>query len=768
MFMMTGRREFWATFSGFFPGFFSGPVFSALVAPPPPLTAPPPPEKKKPTKKNSFEGLARECVPHGLGVMTFGNGTGAGFHFADVKRGDTFEGEFMTGFAHGLGQLTQPSRGEVFIGEFFAGQKHGCGVRVPMEPLWELVRRGADPLEAYRRTHKAILQNVEFRTWYRGQPLGSDGEDEHVFVAARDDLEPALVSAAKTAIHDQKLRTWTSLTPEEKALDRVAAVFERIRRDDGFAVGEGSGAPTGRRGKAEQRGVAKAGGPGSGYRLPYAPRDGTDNSVDLLVGNTTDGGFGFGWKRRPELGSRASVRLVAKGRRARAKEQDDKEAVLGAMTLNPTTGLSVKDYLEGREADYNALLAATLAATAASEQKKKHKNGEEEEEGGGVSLPSTAAIKAAALGRPQPKQGGAKGIPKGGPIEGLLYPEPDSSEAAADAAFAEAVKKHTAAVGKSAALRRAADAALREETRALGRDFDPREPRNRRAEKGLGVADSDTRFETESDVMELCDLAEILGTVEEAGEIVAKARQWRWKPYGEVTLRYANDARGAPVETMQDPLHYPHGTKFLAPGPLGQCHPIPDDPAVREQLKRAAHNHALIFEQYNLDWDPEPGSAQYIVDQRVRRAKELHERQARRVEDEVLRAEAEERAAAGGGSSGAQPAALLAEAAGPGASVAPPPPLASVSLSAAPREALALSAAALGDASRAVLRTLERAARRAPPRAFGGAGGLASASASASASSAAAPTVRQAEQRRRARAARRERMLLSVTDGLLF
>lgn len=25
----------------------------------------------------------------------------------------------------------------------------------------------------------------------------------------------------------------------------------------------------------------------------------------------------------------------------------------------------------------------------------------------------------------------------------------------------------------------------------------------------------------------------------------------------------------------QDPLHYPHGTKFLAPGPLGQCHPIP-------------------------------------------------------------------------------------------------------------------------------------------------------------------------------------------------
>lgn len=28
---------------------------------------------------------------------------------------------------------------------------------------------------------------------------------------------------------------------------------------------------------------------------------------------------------------------------------------------------------------------------------------------------------------------------------------------------------------------------------------------------------------------------------------------------------------------LQDPLHYPHGTKFLAPGPLGQCHPVPGD-----------------------------------------------------------------------------------------------------------------------------------------------------------------------------------------------
>jgi hypothetical protein len=696
--------------------------------------------------------------------MTFGNGTGGGFHFADVRRGDTYEGEFQAGFAHGLGQLSQPSRGEVYVGEFFAGQKHGCGVRVPMEPLWELVRRGADPLEAYRATHKAILQNTEFRTWYRGQPLGSDGEDEHVFVAARDDFEDPLVAATKAAVHDQKLRSWASLTPEEKALDRVAAVFERVRRDDGIALGAQEGVRSGKRAAAEDRGKVKRGGPGSGLRLPYQRRPRSEDSIDLMNGNTTDGGFGPGWKKRPEAGSRLAARAAAKGRKNRARERADREAVLGRYTVNPTTGLNLRDYLDGREADYNALLAATLAANAQQKAGGGGEGGGEGAGGGvaGLSNVSRAALKAAAKGREQPK--GSKFSPPKGAVDALLYPDPTPSELAADAAFEREAAARGGAIKKSAALRRAAEDALAREKRALGDDFDPLNPRNRRAEKGLGDRDSDTRFETESDVMELCDLAEILGTVEEAGEIVAKARQWRWKPYGEVTLRFSNDARGAPIETMQDPLHYPHGTKFLAPGPLGQCHPIPDDPGVREQLKRAAHNHALVFEQYNLDWDPEPGTAQYVVDQRIRRARELHERQAKRVEEEVVRAEAEEeRAQKAGGGGGAQPAAVLAEA--PVVAPSPPPPLASMSLSAAPREALALSAAALGDASRAVLRTFERAARRAPTRLF--AAPAVAAGGRRQQEAAAPPTLRQAELRRRARVARRARLLLSA-DGLGF
>jgi hypothetical protein len=41
-------------------------------------------------------------------------------------------------------------------------------------------------------------------------------------------------------------------------------------------------------------------------------------------------------------------------------ESEDKEAILGADILNPTTGLSLKDYLEGKEQDHNELLVRSL------------------------------------------------------------------------------------------------------------------------------------------------------------------------------------------------------------------------------------------------------------------------------------------------------------------------------------------------------------------------------------------------------------------------
>jgi hypothetical protein len=45
---------------------------------------------------------------------------------------------------------------------------------------------------------------------------------------------------------------------------------------------------------------------------------------------------------------------------------------------------------------------------------------------------------------------------------------------------------------------------------ALEAEDDPYAPRSRSAERNWAAEDSETRFETESDVMELCDLAETL------------------------------------------------------------------------------------------------------------------------------------------------------------------------------------------------------------------------------------------------------------------
>ncbi len=54
-------------------------------------------------------------------------------------------------------------------------------------------------------------------------------------------------------------------------------------------------------------------------------------------------------------------------------------------------------------------------------------------------------------------------------------------------------------------------------------------------------------------------------------------------------------------------------------GPLGQCHPIPDDQGIRSEMLRAAKNYAHIYSLYNFDYDPEPGSVQWKIDQRIKR-----------------------------------------------------------------------------------------------------------------------------------------------------
>lgn len=52
----------------------------------------------------------------------------------------------------------------------------------------------------------------------------------------------------------------------------------------------------------------------------------------------------------------------------------------------------------------------------------------------------------------------------------------------------------------------------------------------------------------------------------ELDSIVTRARMFQHKPDGQVATLMMEDGQGAPIPSMQDPMHYPHGTKFLAPG----------------------------------------------------------------------------------------------------------------------------------------------------------------------------------------------------------
>jgi hypothetical protein len=48
-------------------------------------------------------------------------------------------------------------------------------MKIDMSPFYYLVERGIHPVAAYQRSYKRIMKEIEFRTWYRGQPLGDAG-----------------------------------------------------------------------------------------------------------------------------------------------------------------------------------------------------------------------------------------------------------------------------------------------------------------------------------------------------------------------------------------------------------------------------------------------------------------------------------------------------------------------------------------------------------------------------------------------------------------
>ncbi|KAK9850798.1 hypothetical protein WJX84_009215 [Apatococcus fuscideae] len=109
-------------------------------------------------------------------------------------------------------------------------------------------------------------------------------------------------------------------------------------------------------------------------------------------------------------------------------------------------------------------------------------------------------------------------------------------------------------------------------------------------------------------VVNSCHIHEVRGVLEEMDTVLTKTRMFAHKPDGEVTWMALRDAQGNPAPVMQDPMHYPHGTGFLAPGPMGQCHPLPENEELKDEMRKHARNHARIFNMYNFDYDPAPKS----------------------------------------------------------------------------------------------------------------------------------------------------------------
>eukprot|EP00878_Enallax_costatus_P040983 GHUV01047410.1.p1 GENE.GHUV01047410.1~~GHUV01047410.1.p1 ORF type:complete len:403 (+),score=127.19 GHUV01047410.1:585-1793(+) len=400
-------------------------------------------------------------------------------------------------------------------------------MKIDMSPFYYLVERGVDPIQAYQRSYKNIMKNIEFRTWYRGQALGDAGEAESVLVPVRDDdAASPFDTLVKNIAHDTKLKRWKHMDDEEKAASKLADVLEQIHSDkhdfgSGY-VGFGSKVKLNEVGAI---GIASAGA--------------TEDSIELMVGRDEDGKLGPGWFDNTDsemfpLDEKLRTQVAVDALQDKIDESEDKEQILGNDILNPTTGLSLKDYLEGREAQHNELMMRVYGGKKAL-----------------MLDDSTTFLDSEDL----------KGI------------NPVKMGAVTEDLMLESMRRHD----------------------AVWAEDDPYVRSNQASTKNWAAEDTDTRFETESDMMELCDLAEILGTIDEVEEVVAKARMWRWKPYGEVTLRFAQDANGAPVELMQDPLHYPHDTKWMAPGPLGQCHPLPDDKNIRLEMARVAKNHKHVY-----------------------------------------------------------------------------------------------------------------------------------------------------------------------------
>ncbi|GFH16009.1 uncharacterized protein HaLaN_12353, partial [Haematococcus lacustris] len=220
----------------------------------------------------------------------------------------------------------------------------------------------------------------------------------------------------------------------------------------------------------------------TGRLQPVLDSDGNNtdfDTVDMMVGEETDGSPGLGWidntldEDRYPMPDALQEQINLDVLEDKMEESEDKEQILGQDLLNPFTGLTLRDYLDGREGQYQEMLDRTGA-------RNMMRNG--------LGFTPKAA---------STRSGSWLQEAANGEDSSWVEPVEDDEELIQSVLDSMAPRD----VQEELSLRMDASARLYAEN--------PDAPKPITRGRNPYSENTDTRFETESDMMEMCELAEI-------------------------------------------------------------------------------------------------------------------------------------------------------------------------------------------------------------------------------------------------------------------
>ncbi|AIB10033.1 Morn repeat protein 1 (nucleomorph) [Lotharella oceanica] len=107
---------------------------------------------------STYEGLTLENTPHGKGIVTLGLISNCGINIK--SKNERYEGEFYSGFAHGLGSLYEPKTFDMYFGEFTFGRKQGCGLKFNLDSFFRLINSGLSVKNAWLLSKNEIKKRA--------------------------------------------------------------------------------------------------------------------------------------------------------------------------------------------------------------------------------------------------------------------------------------------------------------------------------------------------------------------------------------------------------------------------------------------------------------------------------------------------------------------------------------------------------------------------------------------------------------------------------